>query len=86
MKDELIALFIVLGIGYTIYKVIEPEHAMEKTAEKPKKEDIKRELKTDPRTGMPIFSGPSFTKEDIARDFPEDSDRDSIIIRRSVGL
>ena len=48
-----------------------------------KEDDV---LKTDPRTGMPVLSGPSFTKEDVARDFPEDSDRDAIIIRRSVGL
>jgi hypothetical protein len=51
------------------------------------KKDIDRELKTDPRTGMPILIGsPDFTKEDIAKDFPDDSDRDSDIIRRSVGL
>lgn len=40
----------------------------------------------DPETGLFILSGPKFTKEDVKRDFPEDSDRDAIIIRRSVGL
>jgi hypothetical protein len=87
MKNELIILLLTLGVGYTIYRVSNPERAMEQTKEKAKKKDIKRELKTDPRTGMPILSGsPSFTKEDIAKDFPDDSDRDSVIIRRSVGL
>jgi di/tricarboxylate transporter len=87
MKNELIALLLTLGIGYTIYKVNKDEYVMEKTAVKSKKKNIKRELKTDPRTGMPILTGsPAFTKKDVAKDFPEDSDRDSVIIRRSVGL
>ncbi len=63
---------------------------MSKSRENPKtakkKKTKRRILKTDPRTGMPVLSGPAFTKEDVARDFPEDSDRDAIIIRRSVGL
>jgi hypothetical protein len=86
MKDGLIALLLTLGIGYTIYKINKTDHTMKKTKQLSHKKDIERELKTDPRTGLLVFSGPSFTKEDIARDFPKDSDRDSIIIRRSVGL
>ena len=43
-------------------------------------------LKINPRTGLPVMSGPSFTKEDVARDFPVDCCRDAIILRRSVGL
>lgn len=50
------------------------------------KKENRRALKKDSRTGLWVLSGPSFTKEDVARDFPEDSDRDAIIIRRSVGL
>lgn len=61
---------------------------MSKARENPKtkKEEKKRKLKKDQQTGLWVLSGPSFTKEDVARDFPEDSDRDAIIIRRSVGL
>jgi hypothetical protein len=56
------------------------------TAEKEEAEQRNCHLETDPRTGLPILVGPRFTKEDIARDFPDDSDRDSHILRRSVGL
>lgn len=50
------------------------------------KKQKKRKIVTDPETGLLVLSGPKFTKEDVKRDFPEDSDRDAIIIRRSVGL
>jgi hypothetical protein len=50
------------------------------------KESTKTRLKKDPQTGRMVVSGPSFTKEDIARDFPVDCCRDAIILRRSVGL
>lgn len=61
----------------------------EKTPEAPGKAGKKKEkkrIRKDLKTGLFVLTGPSFTKEDIARDFPEDSDRDAIIIRRSVGL
>ncbi len=35
---------------------------------------------------MFVLSGPFMTEKQVAKDFPEDSDRDAIIIRRSVGL
>jgi len=50
------------------------------------KKKKRRSLKRDPRTGMLVLSGPAMTKNQVAKDFPEDSDRDAIIIRRSVGL
>lgn len=64
---------------------------MSKTKEKSvskeqKPKNVKRRIVKDPDTGLLVLSGPAFTKEDIARDFPDDTDRDSIIIRRSVGL
>ncbi len=47
----------------------------------------KQRLVLDPKTGLfSLTKGKKFTKEDIARDFPDDKDRDSIIIRRSAGL
>ncbi|MEX0661137.1 MAG: hypothetical protein WEA58_10495 [Balneolaceae bacterium] len=62
---------------------------MSKTRKNPKtatKRERQRLVK-DPRTGLyALTKGQKFTKEDIARDFPDDTDRDSIIIRRSVGL
>jgi len=50
------------------------------------KKKTRRSLKRDPRTGMLVLSGPPMTKKQVAKDFPEDSDRDAIILRRSVGL
>lgn len=55
------------------------------TKQKPVKK-IQRKFVKDSETGLMVLSGPKFTKEDIARDFPDDKDRDSIILRRSVGL
>lgn len=55
-------------------------------ATKKKTEKSRRKLVKDPETGLMVLSGKKFTKEDVARDFPDDTDRDSIIIRRSVGL
>ena len=55
------------------------------TATKPAKK-VKNKLIRDSETGLLVLSGSKFTKEDIARDYPDDDDRDSIIIRRSVGL
>ena len=46
----------------------------------------RRSLKRDPRSSIFVLSGPPMTREQVAKDFPEDSDRDAIIIRRSVGL
>lgn len=47
----------------------------------------KQRVVLDPKTGLfSLTKGKKFTKDDIARDFPDDSDRDSIIIRRSAGL
>ena len=40
----------------------------------------------DPKTGLKFLSGPKITKMKVERDFPFDSDRDAIVIRRSVGL
>lgn len=40
----------------------------------------------DPKTGLLFLSGPKVTREKVEKDFPLDSDRDAIIIRRSVGL
>lgn len=54
--------------------------------EKKKDKKVHRKLTKDPDTGLWVLSGPKITKEKIARDFPEDSDRDAIILRRSVGL
>ncbi|MEX0660158.1 MAG: hypothetical protein WD381_07400 [Balneolaceae bacterium] len=64
---------------------------MGKTRKNPKlksrsKKSVQRKLVKDPDTGLMVLSGPAFTKEDIDRDFPEDFDRDAIILRRSVGL
>lgn len=62
---------------------------MSKTGKTPKtvKKQDRQMLVKDPRTGLyALTKGKKFTKEDIARDFPDDTDRDSIIIRRSVGL
>lgn len=50
------------------------------------KKKKRRSLKRDPRTGMFVLSGPPMTKKQVAKDYPGDSDRDAIIIRRSVGL
>lgn len=62
---------------------------MSKTRKNPKtatNKTQKRRVVKDPETGLLILSGPKFTKADVKRDFPEDSDRDAIILRRSVGL
>lgn len=66
-------------------------YAMSKTRKNPKTAErkskkVERKLVKDPDTGLWVLTGPKFTKEDVARDFPDDTDRDSIIIRRSVGL
>ncbi len=55
------------------------------TKSKPTK-PVQRKIVRDPETGLMVLSGPKITKEDIIKDFPEDSDRDAIILRRSVGL
>lgn len=88
MKDQLLVLALVTGIGLAVFKLSETGSVMEKTKKKGKQKKNKSGfLKKDPRTGMPILSGgPSFTKEDIAKEFPKDSDRDSAVIRSSVGL
>lgn len=49
------------------------------------KKDRRRIVK-DPGTGLKFLSGPKITKAKVEKDFPFDSDRDAIIIRRSVGL
>jgi hypothetical protein len=44
-------------------------------------------LKKDSKTGLLLLSGPAFTKEDIAKAYPDDpEDRVSRNMRRSVGL
>lgn len=45
-----------------------------------------KHLVKDPDTGLVFLTGPSITKEKVQKDFPADTDRDTIIIRRSVGL
>jgi hypothetical protein len=50
------------------------------------KEHDKNQPVKDPRTGMTVLKGPSFTKEDVARDFPYNCSRVATIMRRSVGL
>lgn len=51
------------------------------------KQEKQTRVERDPRTGLLVLSGPKFTKEDVARDFPEDpNDRVATIMRRSVGL
>jgi|AntRauTorcE11897_2_1112592.scaffolds.fasta_scaffold03094_10 hypothetical protein len=62
---------------------------MSKTRKNPEvvaKKQKKTKVVKDSDTGLLVLSGPKFTKEDVKRDFPQDSDRDAIIIRRSVGL
>ncbi len=56
-----------------------------KTAEK-KDKKVRRKLVKDPETGLTFLSGPTITKEKVAKDFPEDTDHDVINLRRSVGL
>lgn len=45
-----------------------------------------KHLVKDRDTGLVFLTGPSITKKKVEKDFPSDSDRDAIIIRRSVGL
>jgi len=45
-----------------------------------------KHLVKDQDTGLVFLTGPSITKKKVQKDFPIDSDRDTIIIRRSVGL
>lgn len=50
-----------------------------------KKKDFS--IKKDSKSGLLLLSGPSFTKEDIAKAYPDDpEDRVARTIRRSVGL
>lgn len=50
-----------------------------------KKSEFK--LGEDPETGMPVLFGPAFTKKDINKAYPEDSDdRMATVVRASVGL
>lgn len=47
----------------------------------------KQRIILEPKTGLfALTKGKKFTKKDIKRDFPNDKDRDSIVIRRSAGL
>ncbi|HKI47491.1 MAG TPA: hypothetical protein VKA08_19325 [Balneolales bacterium] len=50
------------------------------------KKKTRRSLKRDPRNGYACAFRPSYDQKQVAKDFPEDSDRDAIILRRSVGL
>lgn len=63
---------------------------MSKNRENPETVDKRKrrqQLVKDPRTGhFALTKGKKFTKADVEKDFPTDSDRDSVIIRRSVGL
>jgi hypothetical protein len=61
---------------------------MSESRENPKTEskEVKRKLIRDEKTGLLFLSGPTITKEKVQKEFPFDSDRDAIIIRRSVGL
>ena len=57
-----------------------------KTFDKKDKHPPKRMVK-DSKTGLFFLSsGSEITKEKVEKDFPFDSDRDAIILRRSVGL
>ncbi len=56
-----------------------------KTAGK-KEKNVRRKLVKDPETGLTFLSGPTITKEKVAKDFPDDTDHDVINLRRSVGL
>ncbi|NBC66115.1 MAG: hypothetical protein GVY07_10740 [Bacteroidetes bacterium] len=50
-----------------------------------KKSEFK--LGKDPKTGLPVLLGPTFTKEDIQKNYPEDTDdRLTTVVRASVGL
>jgi hypothetical protein len=50
-----------------------------------KKSEFK--LKKDPKSGMLMLFGPEFTKDDIDKAYPEDTeDRLATAMRRSVGL
>lgn len=50
-----------------------------------KKSEFK--LGVDSQTGMPVLYGPSFTKKDIEKAYPEDpDDRMTRVVRASVGL
>lgn len=64
---------------------------MSKTTKNPntagrKEKKVRRKLIKDPETGLTFLSGPSITKEKVAKDFPEDTDHDVTNLRRSVGL
>ncbi|MFO7799408.1 MAG: hypothetical protein R6V22_06515 [Rhodohalobacter sp.] len=51
-----------------------------------KEKKVRRKLVKDPETGLTFLSGPTITKEKVAKDFPDDTDHDVINLRRSVGL
>lgn len=62
---------------------------MSKTEKALKSSDTesKQKIVLDPKTGLFALSkGKKFTQSEIARDYPNDEDRDSIVIRRSAGL